>query len=230
MVGSEKRQDHTADWFGRQRSVGFAAAALDCLRTLRRNHSAAKATKWNHEKYHHGNGETKSANNCHVEKREPYVKLRTVAAIQERQRKGHIEWNGDLVEPQIPAAGCAGRSPNFDNGPREYPRRAEWNKKPTDSPVAGITPVEEGHDCQRKHHRCNALCARDLPPKARNRAFSFCSGHGYLPTGGAACVIVRFERHDSSRWLLAGEALEVGHLLFHFFAGGVGGGADALDA
>jgi hypothetical protein len=146
------------------------------------------------------------------------------------QRKGHIEWNGDLVEPQIPAAGCAGRSPNFDNGPREYPRRAEWNKKPTDSPVAGITPVEEGHDCQRKHHRCNALCARDLPPKARNRAFSFCSGHGYLPTGGAACVIVRFERHDSSRWLLAGEALEVGHLLFHFFAGGVGGGADALDA
>src|SRR6266478_7360261 len=30
--------------------------------------------------------------------------------------------------------------------------------------------------------------------------------------------------------LFAGEALEVGHLPFHFFARGVGGGADALDA
>src|ERR1700674_1777652 len=30
--------------------------------------------------------------------------------------------------------------------------------------------------------------------------------------------------------LLAGEALEVGHLRGHFFAGGVGGGANALDA
>jgi hypothetical protein len=35
-----------------------------------------------------------------------------------------------------------------------------------------------------------------------------------------------------SAWaqLLAGEALEVGHLALHFLAGGVGGGADALDA
>ena len=32
------------------------------------------------------------------------------------------------------------------------------------------------------------------------------------------------------RALLAGEALEVGHLAFHFLASGVGGGADALDA
>ena len=30
--------------------------------------------------------------------------------------------------------------------------------------------------------------------------------------------------------LLAGEALEVGHLALHFLAGGVGGGADTLDA
>src|SRR6266849_3215110 len=32
------------------------------------------------------------------------------------------------------------------------------------------------------------------------------------------------------QWLLAGEALEVGHLTLHFLAGGVGGGADALNA
>src|SRR5260370_30643379 len=30
--------------------------------------------------------------------------------------------------------------------------------------------------------------------------------------------------------LFAGEALEVGHLALHFFASGVGGGADTLDA
>src|SRR5260370_25101253 len=40
---------------------------------------------------------------------------------------------------------------------------------------------------------------------------------------------------DSQKWLshsklFAGEALEVGHLALHLFAGGVGGGADALGA
>jgi hypothetical protein len=30
--------------------------------------------------------------------------------------------------------------------------------------------------------------------------------------------------------LLAGEALEVGHLAFHFFARGISGGANTLDA
>ena len=42
----------------------------------------------------------------------------------------------------------------------------------------------------------------------------------------------RDARHEIAilRELLAGEAFEVGHLLFHFFAGGVGGGTDALDA
>jgi hypothetical protein len=34
----------------------------------RRVRHPAEATKWDYEKYHHGNGETKSANNCHVEK------------------------------------------------------------------------------------------------------------------------------------------------------------------
>src|SRR6266436_6247118 len=32
------------------------------------------------------------------------------------------------------------------------------------------------------------------------------------------------------KWLLAGEALEVGHLALHFLAGGVGGGANTLNA
>src|SRR6202035_5437868 len=41
---------------------------------------------------------------------------------------------------------------------------------------------------------------------------------------------VATERATAAGLLLAGEALEVGHLALHLFAGGVGGRADALDA
>src|SRR6266705_5789442 len=45
--------------------------------------------------------------------------------------------------------------------------------------------------------------------------------------GQECCLARQSPRRDG---LFAGEALEVGHLALHFLAGGVGGGADALDA
>src|SRR5260370_31993253 len=44
------------------------------------------------------------------------------------------------------------------------------------------------------------------------------------------CVKSSSSFSRGKQWLLAGEALEVGHLALHFLAGGVGGGADALNA
>src|SRR6266702_1943191 len=45
---------------------------------------------------------------------------------------------------------------------------------------------------------------------------------------GQECILARQSpRRDG---LFAGEAIEVGHLTLHFLAGGVGGGANALDA
>jgi hypothetical protein len=53
------------------------------------------------------------------------------------------------------------------------------------------------------------------------------SGHPNGAIEHCAWALVRESEHE---WLLAGEALEVGHLALHLFASGVGGGADALDA